>query len=116
MKILVTGATGFVGRHVVTALVGRGHNVTAVARNEEQAMKMPWYKCVKFIASDLHDSALEPASVFGLPDALIHLAWPGLPNYKELFHIEKNLPADYNFIKKMVEAGVKQVLVSGTCF
>lgn len=116
MKILVTGSTGFVGRHVVASLVARGHHVTAVARNEEQAMRMPWYERVRFIAGDLHNPALEPASAFGVPDALIHLAWPGLPNYKELFHIEKNLPADYNFIKKMVEASVKQVLVSGTCF
>lgn len=116
MNILVTGSTGFVGRHVVSCLVARGHNVVAVARNRERAMEMPWYKSVKFITGDLHDPELEPVSAFGVPESLIHLAWPGLPNYKDLFHIETNLPADYNFIKKMVEAGTQQVLVSGTCF
>lgn len=116
MKILVTGATGFVGRHVVSCLIERGHNVVAVARNRERAREMAWYKNVEFIVGDLHDPTLEPVAAFGVPDILIHLAWPGLPNYKELFHIDKNLPADCDFIGKMVEAGTKQVLVSGTCF
>ncbi len=49
-------------------------------------------------------------------DVLAHLAWPGLPNYQALFHFEHNLFADYRFIKQMVEAGVSQVLVTGTCF
>jgi dTDP-6-deoxy-L-talose 4-dehydrogenase (NAD+) len=46
----------------------------------------------------------------------VHLAWPGLPNYRALFHFEHNLMADYRFIKSAVEAGVQQVLVTGTCF
>src|SRR3546814_1454030 len=50
------------------------------------------------------------------PDALIHLAWPGLPNYQRLFHIEENLPADYRFISTLVRQGLKHVLVTGTCF
>jgi dTDP-6-deoxy-L-talose 4-dehydrogenase (NAD+) len=49
-------------------------------------------------------------------DALMHLAWPGLPNYAGLFHFEVNLPADYAFIKQVVRSGVSQVLVTGTCF
>lgn len=44
------------------------------------------------------------------------MAWPGLPNYDSLSHYEETLPADYRFIKKMVLSGVKQVLVTGTCF
>ncbi|WP_026839820.1 NAD-dependent epimerase/dehydratase family protein [Citrifermentans bremense] len=116
MKIVVTGCTGFVGRHLVASLVARGHSVVAVARRKDQAIKMPWYKNVEFISVDLHDPVLEPVSLLGVPNALIHLAWPGIPNYKDLLHIEQYLPADYSFIKKMVEAGTPQVLVSGTCF
>lgn len=116
MKILVTGATGFIGGHVVPELLGKGHYIVAVARNLEKAKGMSWYKKVTFVASDIHDSKLYPSKVFGVPDVIIHLAWPGLPNYKELFHFEANLPGDYNFIKKMVEAGTKQVIVTGTCF
>lgn len=112
----MTGATGFVGRHLVAALLARGHQITAVARNEPRAGSVPWRDAVNFIACDVHDGAVDPATLLGVPDALVHLAWPGLPNYKDLFHYEENLPAAYRFIKQMVMAGTRQVLVTGTCF
>ncbi len=116
MKILVTGATGFVGQYVITELLAHDHDVVAVARNLRHAMEMPWYDQVRFITCDLHDPALDPVATLGVPDAMIHLAWPGLPHYKELFHFEQNLPMDYRFIKNMVSGGLRQVLVTGTCF
>ena len=56
MKVMVTGATGFVGRHVVAALLARGHLVIAVARDIERARKIPWFGRVEFIQCDLHDN------------------------------------------------------------
>ncbi|WP_395593444.1 NAD-dependent epimerase/dehydratase family protein [Pseudomonas sp. B26140] len=116
MKVLVTGATGFVGRHLVAALLARGCVVRAVARNAEIAQGMPWINDVEFVAADIHADDLDIAALTEGVDALVHLAWPGLPNYRALFHFEHNLMADYRFIKRAVEAGVKQVLVTGTCF
>ncbi|WP_456255058.1 NAD-dependent epimerase/dehydratase family protein [Pseudomonas iridis] len=116
MKVLVTGATGFVGRHLVAALLARGCVVRAVARNAETAQGMPWINDVEFVAADIHADDLDIAALTEGVDALVHLAWPGLPNYRALFHFEHNLMADYRFIKRAVEAGVKQVLVTGTCF
>ena len=115
MKVLVTGATGFVGRHVVSELFTRGHDVIAIARNLDRAKSMPWYRKVTFFACDIHEPTLDLVQIFGVPDALMHLAWPGLPNYKDLFHFEKNLPADYFFLKNMILTGTKQILVTGTC-
>lgn len=116
MKVLVTGATGFVGRHLVAALLARGCDVRAVARNAETAAGLPWINDVEFIATDIHAADVDlPALTEGV-DALAHLAWSGLPNYQALFHFEHNLMADYRFIKGVVEAGVSQVLVTGTCF
>ena len=57
-----------------------------------------------------------PVAALGVPDVLVHLAWPGLPNYRDLFHIDRNLPADCLFLRRMVEAGTPRVLVTGTCF
>ena len=116
MKVLVTGATGFVGRHLVAALLARGCEVRAVARNAQTAQGMPWINDVEFVSADIHAPDLDVAALVEGIDALAHLAWPGLPNYRALFHFEHNLMADYRFIKSAVEAGVKQVLVTGTCF
>jgi dTDP-6-deoxy-L-talose 4-dehydrogenase (NAD+) len=112
----VTGATGFVGRHLVAALLARGCEVRAVARNAETAATLPWINAVEFIAADIHADDLNIAALTDGIDALVHLAWPGLPNYRALFHFEHNLMADYRFIKGAVEAGVSHVLVTGTCF
>jgi dTDP-6-deoxy-L-talose 4-dehydrogenase (NAD+) len=116
VKFLVTGATGFVGRHLVAALLARGCEVRAVARNAETAQGMPWINDVEFVSADIHAAELDVVALTDGVDALAHLAWPGLPNYRALFHFEHNLMADYRFIKSVVEAGVKQVLVTGTCF
>jgi dTDP-6-deoxy-L-talose 4-dehydrogenase (NAD+) len=115
MKVMVTGATGFVGQHVVNALLVCGHSVVAVARNLKRAQVMPWFDRVEFIQCDLHDnfdSLLLPEC---LPEAIVHLAWPGLPNYHDFFHISKNLPADLAFLEAAVKAGVPHILVAGTC-
>nr|WP_232966882.1 NAD(P)-dependent oxidoreductase [Pseudomonas koreensis] len=113
---MVSGATGFVGRHLVAALLARGCAVRAVARNVETAASMQWINDVEFVAADIHASDLDIAALTDGIDVLAHLAWPGLPNYRALFHFEHNLMADYRFIKGAVEAGVPQVLVTGTCF
>jgi dTDP-6-deoxy-L-talose 4-dehydrogenase (NAD+) len=116
MKVLVTGATGFIGCHVVAHLVARGHSVTAVARDLGRAEASPWYGQATFFAIDIHEATaleqLRPATF----DAVMHLAWPGLPNYSALSHIEHTLPAQCVFLKGLVLAGVTQLLVAGTCF
>jgi nucleoside-diphosphate-sugar epimerase len=113
MKVLVTGATGFVGRHVVAELLLRGHDITAVARDADKAAAMPWAEAVDFVSFDIHSS--DDIGRLGIPDVLVHLAWGGLPNYRSLFHFETNLPSHYRFLKTVVTAGTAHVLVTGTC-
>lgn len=115
MRVMVTGATGFVGRHVVNELLVRGHSVVAIARDIKRAREMPWFERVEFIQCDLHAS-FQPLFQAGcLPDALVHLAWPGLPNYRDFFHISKNLPSDLAFLEAAVKSGVPHLVVAGTC-
>ncbi|MFJ3484448.1 NAD-dependent epimerase/dehydratase family protein [Pseudomonas sp. NPDC090202] len=115
-KVLVTGATGFIGRHVVKSLLARGFAVRAVARDVQKARALPWFDAVEFVAADIHGPDVDVRGLSDGVDALVHLAWPGLPDYAGLFHFETTLPADYAFIKAVVESGVPQVLVTGTCF
>ena len=51
---------------------------------------------------------------FNFPDILIHLAWEGLPNYKDSIHSDQ-LKYHFSFINKLVSNGIKKVVVTGTC-
>src|SRR5208283_5377633 len=112
---LVTGATGFIGRHVVPRLLARGHVVTATARDETRARGFHLFNSVRFIACDVHRGSDAPLEAFSAHDAVMHLAWPGLPHFESLSHYEETLFPDYRFLKALVEAGVGQLLITGTC-
>ena len=116
MKILVTGATGFVGQHVIKELLKYDHQIIAAVRNKNSLTGFP--DTIKIIELDLDnlESNKNYFSETGNPDLLIHLAWQGLPNYKESFHIEKNLPSHSAFLKNMVNNGLQNLVVTGTCF
>ena len=115
MNVLVTGATGFVGRHVVAALLARGHEVTAVARDAARAGALPWSGKARFVACDIHRETDRLLALTPRADVLVHLAWPGLPNYKDAFHLEENLPADLRLLRAAVASGIGRLVVAGTC-
>lgn len=114
MKIAVTGASGFVGRHVLGELASRGVETVAVLRpGSASAVGLP---CASMVRLDIHDTPANAFELLGLPDGLIHLAWGGLPNYRSLHHFEQELPTHYHFLKTLVSSGLKNLLVTGTCF
>src|SRR5688500_14906361 len=118
-KILVTGATGFIGNYVVRELLKRNYQVIATSSNIIKAEKANWFPSVEYVNADIstlvagHDNV---NAFFKQPNRVIHLAWPGLPNYRELFHFEKNLPLQYAFIKNLVNSGINNITITGTCF
>jgi dTDP-6-deoxy-L-talose 4-dehydrogenase (NAD+) len=116
MKILLTGATGFLGNHVIRKLLKRSCTIIATSRNVEKARRYPWFTQVRYIPCDLRLKQENFFRFFQQPDMLIHLAWEGLPRYQDLFHLEENLPSHCRFLKNMIEHGLKQVVVAGTCF
>lgn len=116
MRILVTGATGFIGQHVVSTLLADGQKVIATSSNEEKARTFDWYSEVDYVELDYHKESSDYYNYFGKPDALIHLAWNGLPNYNEPFHIEENLPVNCRFLKSFIKNNIEKLVVSGTCY
>ncbi len=116
MRVLVTGATGFVGRYVVNELLKHEHHVIATSKKPDKAESREWFSRVQYIACDLNMGQKNFFQFFQQPELLIHLAWEGLPNYKDLFHLEKNLFSNYRFLKNMIEHGLKHLVVTGTCF
>jgi nucleoside-diphosphate-sugar epimerase len=115
VKVLVTGANGFIGSYVVRELLKRRCAVCATSLHILTGKRFDWFDAVEKKEMDLSVLPDDIYGFFGKPDILIHLAWGGLPHYRELFHIEKNLFQSYFFIKKMVEGGLRQFSVVGTC-
>ena len=117
-KILVTGATGFIGNHVIETLLLKKILVIATSSSIENAKTAPWYPYVKYIPFNLknYNPEIDYAEYFDKPNAIIHLAWEGLPNYKAPFHIEENLPRHLAFLKNLIVHGLTDITVTGTCF
>ena len=114
MKIAVTGASGFIGRHVTTRLLEQGLDVVAVTRNATSLKKLN--RSVSVIEMDIACPPVKCFEKMGSPDVLIHLAWDGLPNYSSLHHYEVELSRQYDFIKLMIKGGLSSLVVTGTCF
>jgi nucleoside-diphosphate-sugar epimerase len=75
MNVALTGATGFIGSHILRELQARGHDVTALVRNDDQVQTVAAQGATAAIV-DLYD---RPAVVdaFAAADGAIHTASPG---------------------------------------
>ena len=75
MKVALTGATGFIGSHVLTELQDHGHEVTGLVRDASQVDILAGRGATANVI-DLYDRAAV-AGVLGHSDAAIHTASPG---------------------------------------
>jgi len=73
VKALVTGANGFLGRHVVAALLARGHEVRVLVRPAARTDGLGWLPPVEIYRADLRTTR-ELESAFDGVDVLVHLA------------------------------------------
>ncbi len=114
MKVAVSGARGFIGKHVVAALDRAGAEaicwIRPSTRNDPRQFRHPT------VAIDILDPPSHVFDRLGRPDALIHLAWGGLPNYASAHHVERELPAHEAVLEQMLDDGLSNLVVAGTCF
>lgn len=98
---------------MVAELERRGLSATLSARSAPSAPART--ASFRTVALDITVSPANAFRLLGEPDTLIHLAWGGLPNYKAAHHIEVELPAQFRFLSRLVEDGLGNLLVAGTC-
>jgi dTDP-6-deoxy-L-talose 4-dehydrogenase (NAD+) len=113
VNVAVTGAAGFIGRHVVAQLEGRGIAPTLVLRRGSAIPDgLARHRVVSMNIANAPGNAYD---ALGMPDVLIHLAWGGLPNYASPHHVDEELPAHRAFLGGLLGAGLRGVTVAGTC-
>ena len=107
MKVLLTGATGFIGSHVARALLRAGHEVHAVIRGTSDRRR------ISDIERDLRIHVGEMDQVPVEPDALVHLAWYAVPGrYLAAPENRDCLAASLRLLQRI---GGRAVF-AGTCF
>ena len=108
MKILVTGANGYLGQGIVKAILDSGNEVVAACHSRTDVIDSR----AEIKQCDLY-TIENPYEHFGKPNVLLHLAWrDGFVHYSNA-HID-DLPKHYSFIKKMAEAGCKHIAAMGS--
>ncbi len=107
MKILVTGANGYIGSKATGVLLDAGHEIIAADISAEHIDPR-----AKIILTDIF-SEPQPFSAFGSPDVCLHMAWKDGFVHNSDAHIEQ-LSAHYAFLNRLIGGGATHIAVMGT--
>lgn len=107
MKVLVTGANGYLGQGIVKSILDKGHEVIATDISTQYVDERADRKdCNLFEIKD-------PYNYFGHPDVLLHLAWrEGFVHNSDAHMVD--LPKHYLFIQTIAKSDIKKIAVMGS--
>lgn len=109
MKILVTGANGYIGRHVVKHLLDAGLEVIACDIKFDDVDARA--RCLEYnIFETVSKSVFEE---LGAPDVCLHMAWRNGFTHNASTHMG-DLSGHFNFLTAMVDGGLNRLAVMGT--
>lgn len=108
MNITVTGANGYIGSHVVKALLDAGASCTAVDFSNNHIDPRAAFRSVNILANDPNVYAK-----LGRPDVFLHLAWKDGFAHNSPAHMEM-LSAHAELLRNLLTGGLKRLAVMGT--
>lgn len=112
-KIIVTGASGFIGRHSLKPLIERGFEVHAVTSRLSSSVIDG---CIWHRANLLDYSQIESLMQSIQPSHLLHFAWYVIPG--KCWQAKENflwVQASLELIRRFQEYGGQRLVIAGTC-
>lgn len=113
-NVLLTGASGFIGRHCLEALLDRGFTVHAVSSKEQNnyiSERMEWHH------ADLHNAEHVLRLMVNVrPEYLLHLAWDVTPGF--YWNSMENLRwvrTSLGLLQAFIDSGGERVVMAGSC-
>ncbi|OGD63359.1 hypothetical protein A2160_02650 [Candidatus Beckwithbacteria bacterium RBG_13_42_9] len=97
MRVFITGGTGFIGSQVIRKLTKEKHELFVLSENLANANA--WKVQVKHFR----------------PEAMIHLAWEGIPDYSYQMSL-KNLRYGIDLFEVAAKMGCKKIISTGSCW
>jgi nucleoside-diphosphate-sugar epimerase len=115
VRLWITGACGFIGRHLVAQAALAGHQVWAVDRDDRVGDPLP--EGARRLRLDVGDPELVASCVQeSTPEAIVHLAWYASPqDYLTSPHNVESLTATLILAKTALLFGCPKMLAVGTC-
>ena len=112
-KVLVTGAGGYIGRHVVTALLNRRADVVAIERPGRRSERAPIDPRASLVELDIFEQREQLLELVGDCDVVVHLAWEAGFVHNSPVHMER-LGEHFGLLRAAAERGVKRIAVMGS--
>jgi len=110
-RVLVTGASGFIGANVIDCLLAGDNEVHAVARHHgAQRAGVTWHE-----ADLLGPGGAEQVAAAAGAERLLHLAWCAQPGFWSAPENELWADASLRLLRAFAEAGGRRATVAGTC-
>ena len=108
MKILITGANGYIGSKLVTKLCDKGVDVVATDIDNDHIDKR-----AQFIAANIFEKNDNWYSFFGNPDVCLHMAWRDGFVHNSDKHMA-DLSNHFLFMKNMIDNGLPKIASMGS--